>query len=123
VFDTALARCEEITLGILCATLVSHLVLPRHVGGLVSMRIDAWLRDSASLLIDSLHGEAGMRRLPRDLQHLAAGVAELRTLFVHLAYEKPQLRGGQGVLRVLHDRMALMLPVIGAITDRVTALR
>ncbi|MFU2070097.1 FUSC family protein [Bordetella hinzii] len=122
VFDTALARCEEITLGILCATLVSHLVLPRHVGGLIAMRIEDWLRDSANLLIDSLHGEDGRKRLPQDMQQLAAGVAELRTLFVHLAYEKPQLRGGEGALRVLHDRMALMLPIIGAISDRVTAL-
>lgn len=122
VFDVALSRVEEITLGILCATLVSHLLLPRHVGGLIAMRINGWLRDSARLLIDSLHGEEGRRRLPKDMQQLAAGVADLRTLFVHLAYEKPQLRGGEGVLRVLHDRMALMLPVIGAISDRVTAL-
>ncbi len=122
VFDTALARCEEITVGILCATLVSHLVLPRHVGGLIAMRIEGWLRDSAKLLIDSLHGEEGRKRLPQDMQQLAAGVTELRTLFVHLAYEKPQLRGGEGALRVLHDRMSLMLPIIGAISDRVTAL-
>ncbi len=106
VFDTALARCEEITVGILCATLVSHLVLPRHVGGLIAMRIEGWLRDSAKLLIDSLHGEEGRKRLPQDMQQLAAGVTELRTLFVHLAYEKPQLRGGEGALRVLHDRMS-----------------
>ncbi|OZI77889.1 FUSC family protein [Bordetella genomosp. 12] len=122
VFDTALARCEEITLGILCATLVSHLVLPRHVGGLIAARIEGGLRDSATLLIDSLHGAEGRKRLPQDMQKLAAGVAELRTFFVHLAYEKPQLRGGEGALRVLHDRMSLMLPVIGAISDRVTAL-
>ncbi|OZI46062.1 hypothetical protein CEK29_03935 [Bordetella genomosp. 5] len=123
VFDTALARCEEITLGILCATLVSHLILPRHVGGLISQRIDAWLRDSATLLEDSLRGPEGVRRLPKDLHRLAAGVAELRTLAVHLAYEKPQLRGGEALLRELHDRMALMLPIIGAIADRVNALR
>ncbi|AHV93287.1 hypothetical protein BTL50_15930 [Bordetella holmesii] len=122
VFDTALARCEEITLGILCATLVSHLILPRHVGGLIAARIEGWLRDSATLLIDSLHGPQGHKRMPHDMQNLAAGVAELRTFFVHLAYEKPQLRGGEGALRILHDRMSLMLPVIGAISDRVTAL-
>ena len=123
VFDTAIARCEEITLGILCATLVSHLLLPRHVGGLVSMRVETWLRDSATLLIDSLHGAEGVRRLPHDLHRLAASVSELRTLFVHLAYEKPQLRGGERVLHALHDRMSLMLPIIGAIADRVNALR
>jgi uncharacterized membrane protein YccC len=40
IFDTALARVEEITLGILCSAVVSRVVFPRHVSPIVSAWID-----------------------------------------------------------------------------------
>ena len=44
-FDSAWARCLEITLGIACATLVSRLVLPRTAGDALQATLDAaWLR-------------------------------------------------------------------------------
>lgn len=45
IWDTAVARSEEIGLGIVCASLVASLVFPRHVGPVVAQRTEAWLRD------------------------------------------------------------------------------
>lgn len=42
LFDISLSRFEEITLGILCATVVSRVLLPMNIGGVLSGRIDHW---------------------------------------------------------------------------------
>ena len=52
VFDTALARVEEISLGIVCATLVHSLVLPHGIAGPLMARLDATLRDARSWMHD-----------------------------------------------------------------------
>ena len=46
IFDTALARVEEITLGIGCASVVASVVFPRRVGPVLATRLDAWLRNA-----------------------------------------------------------------------------
>src|SRR3569833_2954809 len=43
IFDTALARVEEISLGIICASLVSTVVFPRSVAPAVAARVRFWL--------------------------------------------------------------------------------
>src|SRR3954462_4223004 len=87
IFDTALARSEEILLGILCATLVDMLVLPRPVGPIFLPRLDprpdglmstpplaAWLAAAARWTRDVLAGE-GAARGEADRHRLVADAA------------------------------------------------
>ena len=46
VFDVAVARVTEITIGIVCASLVNSLVFPIRVGPLLGNRAQAWMRDA-----------------------------------------------------------------------------
>jgi len=55
IFDTALARVEEISLGIVCASLVSTVVFPRGVAPAVAARVDNWLSDARRLSQDVLN--------------------------------------------------------------------
>lgn len=124
VFDTALARVEEITLGVLCATLVGCLVFPRHVGPLVTSRVEAWLHDAGHLIRDTLQASGdtpGGHR--RDEKQLATDVAELQNFAVYLAYEPTALYGTTRSLLVLRDHMAELLPLVYAVDQRLQALR
>ncbi|HEY1609804.1 MAG TPA: FUSC family protein, partial [Paraburkholderia sp.] len=47
VFDVAIARAEEITLGIVCASIVGSVVLPSRLAPTLIERTDAWFRDAA----------------------------------------------------------------------------
>lgn len=49
-FDTVVARVEEIGLAILCASIVSHVAFPVHVGTALLGRIDAWMARAQALL-------------------------------------------------------------------------
>ena len=46
IYDVALARVEEITLGITCSALVHSLVFPKGVGNIVLTRLDQALKDA-----------------------------------------------------------------------------
>ena len=56
VFDTALARVEEIALGIVCATLVHSVVLPRGLAPALTLLLDKAVRDARLWMQDILAG-------------------------------------------------------------------
>ena len=53
-FDVAVSRVQEISLGIICASVVSRLVLPRSVASAVSDQADAWLANAGRLCANVL---------------------------------------------------------------------
>ncbi|WP_341992434.1 FUSC family protein, partial [Azorhizobium sp. AG788] len=122
VFETAVARVEEILLGIACAGLIGHLVFPRHVGPVIAGRMDAWLKDAGALALGALAGEVGEEPRKRRAR-LAFDASELHGLAVHLDYDGSELRGTTRQLQALRGRMLLLLPLLASIGDRVAALK
>jgi len=121
VFDTALARVEEITLGIGCATLVHTIVFPKDVGQVLNARIQAFLKDGQGWIGDAL---AGRRTLQgRDeRRRMAADVTDLHVASSHLPFDTSNLSLRIGAVRALENRLAYMLPLISAIEDRLSQL-
>jgi uncharacterized membrane protein YccC len=122
VFDTALARVEEITLGIGCATLVHTIVFPRDVGQVLNARIQAFVKDGQGWISDALAN----RRTPRERderRRLAADVTELHVTASHLPFDTSNLSLRIGAVRALENRLAYMLPLISAVEDRLSQLQ
>jgi uncharacterized membrane protein YccC len=67
VFDTAVARVTEITLGIVAATLTHSLFLPQSVAVPLGARLERWLADAHAWLADCVRdpAEGGARAAPR----------------------------------------------------------
>ena len=122
IFDTALARVEEISLGIVCASLVSTVVFPRSVAPAVSARVDSWLSDARRLsqIVLLQAGTTETRR--RKRLKLATDVAEIDTLSTHLAYDRLSDSNAVRGLSEIRLRMLMLLPVIASIEDRLAAL-
>ena len=76
VFDTAVARSEEIIIGILCATIASTVLFPRSVGPAVATRVDAWLAAARKLSADVLAGRAADPAVRDHRLKLAADAVE-----------------------------------------------
>jgi uncharacterized membrane protein YccC len=122
IFDVALARSEEIILGILCASVVSTIVLPRSVGPAVSARVDAWLAGARTLTQRVLAGRGADTATREQRLKLAAEAVELDTLSDHLGYDRSVGRDTPRWLRALRLRMLMLLPVLSSIGDRLDAL-
>ncbi|KJC42308.1 fusaric acid transporter [Bradyrhizobium sp. LTSP885] len=122
IFDIALARVEEISLGLICASLVSTVVFPRSVGPAVGGRVRKWLADARGLSGDVLldRGTSETRRTQR--LRLATDVVEIDTLATHLAYDRLADAGAVRGLSEIRLRMLMLLPVMTSIEDRLAAL-
>ncbi|MGN1290641.1 MAG: FUSC family protein [Bradyrhizobium sp.] len=122
IFDVALARVEEISLGIICASLVSTVVFPRSVAPAVGGRVRSWLADARRLSRDVLldRGTSETRRAQR--LHLATDIVEIDTLATHLAYDRLADAGTVRGLGEVRLRMLMLLPIVTSIEDRLAAL-
>lgn len=123
IFDTAVARTEEITLGIICATLVSTIVLPRSVATAVGAKLESWLTEARHLSLDVLSGHADDPKQQSQRLRLATDALEIDTLATHLAFDRSADRDAIRGLRMLRLQMLLLLPLLASLRDRLTALK
>lgn len=121
VFDVALVRVEEIVLGICCATAVHTLLFPSDVTGTLTRSIDATVRDAAAWTADVFlkhaptSGNAARWRLASD-------VTQFEVLSTHLRYDTAAAKPQIWAIRALQDKLALILPLLTAIEDRLETL-
>jgi uncharacterized membrane protein YccC len=122
VFDIALARVEEITLGMLCATLVHSLVFPQPFGPVILQRIDSAIADAQLWIRDALH-PGGDRRTPQERRKLAGDITELRVMSTHLPFDTSHLRWTENAVNALQERLAQFIAIVSGAEDRLSALR
>lgn len=126
MFDTAIARVEEIGLGILAATVVHSIVLPTGLGATVLGLLDRSLRDARQWLLDLMQPplrEAKSGALAADRGRVAADITQLRLLSTHIPFDTTHLRWTAGAVRAVQDRVASLTPALSAVEDRLQALR
>jgi uncharacterized membrane protein YccC len=116
-FDTVVSRIEEIGLGIICASIVSHIVFPVHVGTVLVNRIDGWIARARRLLAVTAMGETDEKQSRIDRQGLAAEAAELRSFTVHLQYDGSRYRRTVSLVQSLQHQMVSILPLLSELED------
>ncbi|MGI4982048.1 MAG: FUSC family protein, partial [Janthinobacterium lividum] len=122
VFDVAVARSEEIILGIVCASVVNSTLFPNRLGAALGERTNAWFNDAVLYARETLGGRIVGKDLSAARQRLATSVNGLEFLLSQLAYDDTQ----PDVLRRAHSlrgRMSLLLPIASALGDPLAALR
>lgn len=121
-FDIVSSRVQEIMLGIVCASVVSMLVMPQSVASAIAAKADAWLADARRLGIDVLTGGGSNQERDNQRMRLAAASAEIDQLSTHLDYEVAASANMARGLQRLRQHMLSLLPLFGAIEDRRIAL-
>jgi len=122
IWDVVLARVEEITLGIVCTTVIGSVVLPVPLGPGLMARLDAWIQDAADWTVGLLTGDADRAAVSAARRRLAGDAAEIGMLVTHLAYDTSNLQQATTPMRLLRQRVLLLLPVVSAAADRIGAL-
>lgn len=122
VFDTALARVEEISLGIVCATLIHSIVLPRGLAPALTLQLDKAVRDARNWMHDTLSGQNAEQR-DKDRRVLANDITQLRLLSTHVPFDTSNLRWTSGAVRAMQDQISALTPAVSAVEDRMRALQ
>lgn len=121
IFTTAALRVQEITIGILCGSLIHGLVWPQTVTAALLARIDAIVADAERWSADSL-GTTREATLAADRRRLALDIGELHQLSIHLPFDTARLLPRTRVLRALQAELSMILPLASAIDDRIAEL-
>ncbi|MGY3149644.1 putative membrane protein YccC [Bradyrhizobium sp. USDA 3397] len=121
-FDIVVSRVQEIILGLICASVVAMLVLPRSVASAVTAQADAWLAGARRLGVDVLTGRGSNQERDAERIRLAAVASEIDQLGRHLGYEAVRSSNIADGLRRLRQHMLSLLPLLGSIEDRKLAL-
>jgi uncharacterized membrane protein YccC len=119
IFDTVVARSEEIILGTVVAVLFASLFFPTSVQPMLRARIGNWMGDAAQWCRQILL--RGQAHTPRN--RLAADLVQFEALIEFLRRDDPRHAGAAVSMQRLRERMLLMLPVLSSIADRLGALR
>jgi len=122
IFDVALSRVEEISIGIVCGSLVHGLVFPQSWGPIMLGRVSHVIRDIQQTLTDVFAGSE-RDQLQKDKRMLATDIAELRNLSIHLPFDTSHLRWTAGAIYSMHERLSILLPLLSGIRDRLEQLR
>ena len=121
VFDTAVARVIEISLGILTATVIHSILFPRPVGDALQRRLSSWMTDADRWALDILRTRDSAVAVS-DRRHLAEAATEIHILSTHLPFDTSRLSETTAEVASLHERMVLLIPLLSGIADRMAAL-
>ena len=119
IFDTVVARSEEIILGTVVAVLCASVLFPASVRPMLRGRVGNWMADGAHWCREILEG----RRAGAPRNRLAADLVQFDALIAFMRRDDPRHADAAVALQQLRERMLLLLPVLSSIADRLAALR
>ncbi|AZG16686.1 FUSC family protein [Cupriavidus pauculus] len=123
VFDLAVARAEEICLGILCAAVVGAVVFPASVANVLRDKSRQWMADAALWAGDMLSPTPGAAVSRHHSRHrLAADILALDQLISQLGYDAESAARVRAA-RELRGRMTMLLPVLSSLATIVESLQ
>jgi uncharacterized membrane protein YccC len=121
-FDIVVSRVQEITLGIICASVVSMLVLPQSVAATIAAQADSWLAAARRLGADVLTGSGSEHERDKERVRLAAAASQIDEFSSHLGYETAASANAMRGLQRLRQHMLSLLPLLASIEDQKAAL-
>ncbi|HYQ38012.1 MAG TPA: FUSC family protein [Pseudomonas sp.] len=122
IFDAALARSEEILLGITCAALVNTVLFPSRLAPVLGAKMDALLADGRRWIAHSLDPAHLGDSEHRTLRKLLADVLALDSMIIHLSYDSTSHLPAQHA-REFRARMAMLLPQVSSLADPLRRLQ
>ena len=121
IFDTSVARVEEISLGLICAAVAHSVIFPQSMLTELLERAENALHGCAAWLSEAISRTADVSDM-QSQQQLAAFVGDLHVLYDHVAFETSDVPRDAGLMRALQDRFAWFLPRVSGIQQALGAL-
>lgn len=121
---TVISRIEEITLGIICSTLIHRLLFPVSMQHLLEQSVDIWYRNARKLCNELVVRPPKDKSLEREdiLIQMANYPLNVETLITHCVYEGEAARKVIRLVSVQYQHLSYLLPTLTAIETRLSLL-
>jgi uncharacterized membrane protein YgaE (UPF0421/DUF939 family) len=118
IFGLAVARAEEIILGVLAPAVVQSLLFPRSVAAEMSAKLDGVMADTRTWIA------VGLRDLAPGPtpHHLASQLTEINLMATDWRFEGTFSKFRRRALWALEERLIALFPLITAVEDRLVAV-
>ncbi len=122
VFDMAVGRFLEITVGVVCSAIVATTIFPMHIGPAVKVRVTKALQDTKILFEKILIDEKELENYSAVLSNIARDIADIHVMAVHLSYEKSTLKGMTKPLQEMLHQLSMLVTNLVAMAERIKQL-
>ena len=122
IFDMALGRCVEISVGVVCSAVVSATIFPVHIGPVLQSRLGKTLQDTEQLFRIILNDETHQTNYTELLGRINRDAAEIHALSIHLWYEKSKFRRMTRPLQELLHQLSVLTTNLVAMSERLKQL-
>src|SRR5215467_11436034 len=101
VFDTAVSRVEEITIGVVCAAVVHSLIFPKSALSAFEQKLRSAIADARLWIAEGLT-KAPTPQIEMERRRIAVDINELYTLGTSLRFDTSPRRPVTGSVRAFH---------------------
>ena len=122
IFDIALARVLEISVGVISTAVVSATFFPVHVGAMIKQRVNKTLHDLENIFEKLVTVQESPENYAQVLSVITRDASDIHALAVHLAYEKGELKGMTKPLQEMLHQVSLVVANLVALSQRVKQL-
>lgn len=122
IFDMALGRFLEITVGVVCSAIVTTTIFPMHIGPAVESRVAKTIQDIKALFDQILLDQKQLDNYNQLLGNITRDASDIHVLAVHLSYEKSKLQGMTKPLQEMLHQLTLLVANLVAMSERMKQL-
>lgn len=122
IFDIAVARVLEISVGVIATAVVSATFFPVHIGALIKQRVNKTLNDLETTFEKLITVQQTSENYTQILSVITRDASDIHTLAVHLAYEKGELKGMTKPLQEMLHQVSLVVANLVALSQRIKQL-
>ena len=122
IFDMAIGRFLEITVGVVCSAIVSTTIFPLHIGPAVETRVSKTIQDTNALFDQILLDQKQLHHYNQLLGNITRDTSDIHTMAVHLSYEKSSLQGMTKPLQEMLHQLTVLVANLVAMSERMKQL-
>lgn len=122
IFDMALGRFLEISIGVVCSAVVTATIFPMHLGPVVQVRVTKTLQDTKQAFDSILSDPQHLENYTQLLAGITRDTSDIHTMAVHLSYEKSKFKGMTKPLQELLHQVTMLVANLVAMSERIKQL-
>ncbi|MDO6409064.1 FUSC family protein [Pantoea phytobeneficialis] len=121
---TVISRIEEITVAIVCSSLVHRLIMPVSMRHLLEQSVSQWYQNARKLCSELVTSTPNDKALEREgiLIQMANYPLNVETLITHCVYEGDAARRLVRLVSVQYQHLSYLIPTLTAIESRLNLL-